>query len=103
MRKQLEKDIQKDILDYLRYRGIFCWKQNNAGIRKPDGGYIPTGLRGVSDILGIFNGKFLAIEVKQPGNSLSTQQSDFLSMVNEKGGIGFVAYSIDDIDKHLWK
>jgi hypothetical protein len=39
---QVEQSIQRAILDYLRWRGIPCYEHQNAGIRKPDGSYIPT-------------------------------------------------------------
>lgn len=56
---------------------------------------------GVADILGIFNGRFLAIEVKRPGNPLTRCQKHFLDSVNREGGIGFVARSIDDVIDQL--
>lgn len=94
----LEKDIQKSILDYLHAKKVFCWKQANTGIYKPDGsGYIPIGLKGVSDILGCYKGRFLAIEVKRPSGKLSPDQELFLNHVRENGGIALVARSIDDI------
>jgi hypothetical protein len=66
---QVEQSIQRTILDCLRWRNIPCYKDQNAGIRKPDGSYIRTHTRGVSDIIGCLpkTGHFLAIEVKRPG------------------------------------
>jgi hypothetical protein len=40
--KEKESGIQKAILDYLRLRKVFCWKQNTSGIYQPKtGGWIP--------------------------------------------------------------
>jgi penicillin-binding protein-related factor A (putative recombinase) len=99
MPEPLEKDIQKSILEYLQAKRIFCWKQATTGIYKPDGtGYIPVGLKGVSDILGVLSGgRFLAIEVKRPSGKLSEAQVEFLQNINLHGGLGFVAHSIDDV------
>lgn len=98
----LEKDIQKSILDYLKARRIFCWKEHSGGIYKPDGsGYIPLGLKGKADILGIYKGKMLAVEVKRPSGRLSADQEYFLKRVRENGGIAIVAHSIDDVEKVL--
>lgn len=58
---------------------------------------------GISDILGVWDGKMLAIEVKAPGGKLSNEQADFLDKVNLAGGIGFVAYSVEDVIKALGK
>jgi hypothetical protein len=97
----LEQDIQKQILDYLRWRGIPCYKHQNAGIRKPDGGYIPTLTRGVSDIIGCIpkTGRFLAIEVKRPGNKPTAEQQQFIDTINEAGGLASVARSVEEVQK----
>jgi len=98
--RQLEKEIQKACLDYLRVRKILCWKNRAVGIVKPNGSYIPipANERGVSDIIGILpTGRLLAIEVKRPGTKPTAEQEAFLVSVNLYGGLGFVARSIDDI------
>lgn len=99
----LEQYIQKQILDYLRFRGIPCYKHQNAGIRKLDGSYIPTHTRGVSDIIGCLpkSGRFLAIEVKRPGGKATQEQQNFLDTINEAGGLAFVATSVEDVEHEL--
>jgi len=102
VRKVLEKDIQHTILQYLKARGIYCWIHNNVGIKKPNGQYIPTGLLGISDILGIYDdGRFLSIEVKRPGGKCSEHQNLFIRNINERGGIAFKAESLEDVISKL--
>jgi hypothetical protein len=67
------------------------------------------GTVGMSDIVGIVRttdgvhtygpmvGRFLAIEVKNPGGEVSQEQAAFLQTVVRAGGIGFVARSCDDV------
>lgn len=96
--KAREREIQRAILDYLKLRRIFCWKQNTVGIQKADGTYIPAGLRGVADILGVLpDGRFLAIEVKSPGGRVSVDQRLFLNNVEINKGFQLVAYSVEDV------
>ena len=86
-----EKEITKSIRQLLKNLSVFHWKQlGTLGMPK-----------GIADIIGIWEGRFLAIEVKRPGGKLSIEQELFLRRVNEKGGIGFVAYGIDDVIKAL--
>lgn len=59
--------------------------------------------KGVSDILGIYKGKFLAIEVKTPTGRASPFQKTFLKDVTDCGGIGFIARSIEDVEENLKK
>lgn len=103
LKKEKESDIQKAILEYLHYKGIYCWKNHSTGIfNAKGGGFIPTGKPGVSDILGILdNGQFLAIEVKKKGGKVSLFQTEFITSINEHGGKAFVAYSIDDVMNNL--
>ncbi len=95
----LEKDIQSSILEYLRAKRVYCWKENSAGIWRGDGkGYIPSQLKGKADILGLLaSGRFLAIEVKRKSGVLSNDQVEFIRNINLNGGLAFVATSIDDV------
>ena len=99
----LEQDIQKQILNWLRWKGIPCYKHQNAGIRKPDGSYIPTHTRGVSDIIGCLpkTGRFLAIEVKRPGGKPTPEQQQFIDTINAAGGLAFVARTIEEVERNI--
>jgi len=55
----------------------------------------------VADIIGIFKGKPLAIEVKWGKGKTTEKQDKFLEDFRKNGGIAFVAYSIDDVVKEL--
>lgn len=99
----LEQHIQRAILELLRWRGIPCYKHQNAGIRKPDGSYIPTHTRGVSDIIGCLppSGRMLCIEVKRPGGKPTLEQQNFLDTINRAGGLAFVAHSVEEVEEKL--
>lgn len=104
-----EKSIENAILVYLNYLPrCYAWKVNNVGIwdakrkiyRKARNPFI---INGISDINGVYMGRFLAIEVKTPKrrSRVSESQEHFLKMVTENGGIGFVATSIEDVRNEL--
>ena len=98
-----EKAIETAILMYLNYLpGCFAWKNNSTGIfdqargcyRKSKNKYA---INGVSDILGVYQGRFLAIEVKKPGAPDATdEQKNFIKRIGKSGGIAGVARSVDD-------
>lgn len=93
----LEKDVKNFIIDHLRRLRVFCWNQPTVGIPDGQGGFRTTGNRGVADVIGILSGgRFLAIEVKTEKGKVSEYQADFLRNVNEHGGVGIVAFGIDD-------
>jgi hypothetical protein len=100
---QVEQSIQRAILEYLRWRGIPCYKHQNAGLRKPDGSDIRTHTRGVSDIIGCMpeTGRFLAIGLKRPGGKATPEQQQFIDTINGAGGLAFVARSVDEVEAQL--
>ena len=99
MKKQLEKNIQSAIIQYLRLKKFVVVKYNSAGIyRKATDSYIPQPQRGVSDILALSpHGQFFAFEVKREGGKTTEEQEKFLEQVNHNKGIGMVVRTIDDV------
>jgi hypothetical protein len=110
MKSPLESAVQKSILNYLSMlRNVTAWRNQSIGVydakkkifRKPKGKFA---INGVSDILGIINnnGIFLAIEVKRDKKAkASLDQTIFINMINESGGIAFVAYSVDCVENEF--
>jgi len=88
MKGPTETEITNGIRSLLTMLGVFHWKQWQGPMSQP---------KGVSDILGIYKGIPLAIEVKCPGKELSQKQKDFLERWKEEKGIAFVARSVDDV------
>lgn len=101
-----ESDIKRDILWYLTINKVFCWRNNTTGVFDVSAGRFrksPTlgSPVGSSDILGIFKGKPLAIEVKKPEGKVSEKQAQFIERFNKEGGIAFVARSVFDVKREL--
>lgn len=97
-----ESEIQKAILQYLHARGIFAWTNKTTGTFDPYKKTFRkfTGLRGVSDVLGVMpNGRFLAIEVKAKDGRVSPDQKSFIEQINKEHGLAFVARSVADVEK----
>jgi len=100
-----EKAIQNAILDWLAAHRCLAWPTASVGLfdptkkvyRRPGKHFRP----GVSDILGIWLGWPLAIEVKAPRGKPTEAQERFLDDFRKAGGIGFVARSIDDVEREL--
>jgi penicillin-binding protein-related factor A (putative recombinase) len=91
LKPRSEKEITASIRAYLKAHGIFHWKAwQGLGSQK-----------GVSDIIGIYDGKFFAIEVKTEKGKLSKHQHMFLRAVIDAGGNGIIARSVDDVINKL--
>jgi hypothetical protein len=101
-----EQIIQNQILDFLNFNKIFCFRVNNVGIYDEKNKIYRTpskfSLKGVSDIVGILpNGKFLSIEVKTAKGVVSIEQKAFINKINSMNGLSFVARSIEDVKNEL--
>jgi hypothetical protein len=101
----LEKDIQKQILQWLSLKGMLAWRQNTGAVQLDKEGpsrYVRFGVKGCCDILGVLpGGKFLGIEVKRGTGRVSPDQQQFIAMVLAAGGMAFVARSVEDVIEAL--
>jgi hypothetical protein len=86
-RKQTETEITKECREYLRQNNIWHYKQwQGLG-----------SLHGISDIIGIYKGKYLAIEVKRPGLDPTDKQQIFLERVYNEGGFAVCIHSWEEL------
>lgn len=100
--KPLEKQIQNQILEWLNAQPhCKAWQTQSGAIydptrktfRKPPK-WAPVG---VADIIGIWHGYFLAIEVKRPGGRVSQHQRQWLVDMVNQGAIAMIAFSMEDV------
>jgi len=91
-----EKDLQKAIKDYIRLKGGVAIKFYAGGLKFNDR-WIPQNKEGVADILGVYKGKALALEVKVKGNKPTVVQENFIANWRDAGGIGKIVYSLDEV------
>lgn len=104
----MERDVVNGCLDYLHLCGFLiigdAWRQNNGAFKRDNHFYRFSYRKGISDIIGWTpDGKFFAVECKDKGGKLSLDQEQFLNKLNKAGGVGIVAYSLDDLINALDK
>lgn len=85
--KVLERDIQKKCMKWLKEQPDIevCWKASDMYTR------------GVSDIVLMMNGLFIAIELKKPGETPSGLQQGFIDTVNRCGGVSCYVDSLEEL------
>ena len=112
LKLKLARPTEKQIM-----QAIMAWVNANGGlaIRQQSGVFVPygsgknggwsyatrIGFKGLSDIIGMWKGKFFAIEVKDWKGEVSAEQQHFIEIVKRLGGIAFVARSLEDVYAHL--
>lgn len=92
-----ESQIKKEIIAYLKERGIWHYVQHQSSP------YQNVIKKGISDIIGIFQGRYLAIEIKDAKGLVRKEQKVFIEEVLEQGGVAFVARSVSEVKNKLHK
>ena len=87
-----EKAIQNKIVQYLK-------QQPNTWFFKTHGGMYQVA--GIPDILLCYNGHFVALEIKRPGEKPTNLQEKVLRDIKEVGGIAAVVYGLSDAKELL--
>lgn len=101
-----EGGIRNAIMSWLKFHHAFCFIHDSVGIYDPvrqrfrirHGAHRSVG---IPDIIGIWKGKFLAIEVKAPKKYPTQDQKRMIQTINTEGGLAFVARSIQDVEDQL--
>jgi len=99
-----EKDVLSAVLELLAVhpRVAFAYRQNVGGFYNAAGQYVACGFAGCADIIGMMkDGRYLAIEVKGSRGKASEEQLAFIFKVRNNGGVGLIAYAVDDLVRGL--
>jgi len=103
-----ETSLNRALLQYLRYHPKVAdvWRNNTGGAHLPGRGgkqqFVKFSRPGISDILGFLkDGRFLAVEGKVGRNKPTPAQEEFIRRVRAAGGVGIIAYSVDDVERGL--
>lgn len=104
----LEKVIQKQICEYLDKFKYFFWRSNNIPVFGMNNGgkkafrSLPKHTpRGLPDIIVIYKGKFIALEVKRQGAKLRPEQAEFGTKCTLHGGFYYKVESLTQVQDIL--
>lgn len=98
-----EQVLVNSCLDYINRIGHFAWRQNQGAVQAEYKGrkrFVRfSGVDGISDIIGVLrpSGRMLAVEVKVKPNKPSEKQKQFLALVEARGGLAILVYSIEEL------
>lgn len=83
--------------------GAILWRNNIGKLEDKTGRWVTYGVcnPGGSDLIGIYKGRFVAMEIKLPGKKPTNEQENFLRIVKQNGGIAGVVRGIEDVKSLL--
>jgi hypothetical protein len=102
--KLSEHDIQRQILDWLKLKHIFHWRNNSGAMRSSHKGksrFMRFGAKGSPDIFAVIGGQIFGIEVKRPGGKQSEDQRIFEAFLTRAGGRYLVVNSLEGLEEAL--
>jgi hypothetical protein len=101
--KKLEKDIQREICDWLDSEGYFFWRNNTVPVFQQDKygarfrklpKYTP---RGLPDIIILYFGEFIGLEVKVPNYwKFTDDQQAMMDKIRQNGGAYHLVTSLSE-------
>lgn len=84
----LEGQVQKDVLKYLKDHRIYHFRFQAQ-----------VNLNGLPDILALYKGIFLGLELKRPkGGRATGLQERKIETITENGGVGLIIKSVKELD-----
>lgn len=95
-----EQVLMKQIMVAVSEHGGRIWRNNCGAYKDARGHFIRYGVAspGGSDLLGYTrDGRFLAVEVKYGRTPVTDEQRRFVDAVKAAGGVGVIAYCIEDV------
>ena len=102
-----ETEIQRAIIDGLRWRGILAFRCQPAPVPIRNGRSI-VGFRkadqfniGMPDIVCVIEGRFIGIEVKSETGRQSAEQIEWQAKIKKAGGTYVLAHSWEDVEKAI--
>jgi hypothetical protein len=76
---------------------LVLWRNNLSTALMPDGSYVKLGVggKGAADLIGIYRSRFIAVEMKRPGQKQRPEQVRFQQLVESIGGTYVVIDSVE--------
>ena len=100
----LEKDIQRQIIDWLNWKKIFFYRNNSGAMISEYKGkkrFMRFGVTGSPDIVCVIKGQYVGIEVKNAVGRLTEGQEAFGKALEQAGGRYLVVRSLDEVMEKL--
>ena len=88
--------LTAQIANYVAMRGGYAMRINVGGFYRPDVGYIKSGSTvGVPDLIAVFKGRFVGIEIKTGKDTQSDGQKAVERHINDALGVYIIAHDFE--------
>ncbi len=95
--KVSESSIQSTILQYLKIKKIFHYRQNTGNMKVENRFFRSTSINGLPDIVCVIEGLYIGLEVKTESGRLNENQIETHRKIIGAGGLVYVVRSLKDV------
>lgn len=96
-----ESSIQRDILDWLSFKGFLAWRNHTQGIKMGGKFRVKNPNAGHPDVWAVRHGFLIGVEVKTPTGRVSADQEEWIAKAARYGVSIFVVRSVAELEKEL--
>jgi hypothetical protein len=95
---EIQDAIRLELGNPTKYPELWLARNNVGQMIDKDGRRVVFGVggKGAADLIGIWNGRFVALEIKTPIGRQTPEQKLFQALVERKGGVYAVLRSVDE-------
>lgn len=95
---QIQDAVRLELGDVAKYPELVLWRNNVGQMIDQDGRRVVFGVggKGAADLLGMFGGQFVAVEIKTPIGRQSPEQKRFQALVEKRGGTYVLLRSVEE-------
>lgn len=94
----IQDQIRLELGDPARYPELVLWRNNCGQMIDKDNRRVVFGVggKGAADLLGMWSGVFVAVEIKTPIGRQAPEQKRFQALVEQRGGVYVLLRSVED-------
>ena len=94
--------LTNQIIDHIYRAGGYAWRASSVGVFDTKKMYFrASAKKGVADVLSVYKGILIAVEIKIGKDRLSDEQEGFMANIRNAGGRAFVATEFEQF-KEEW-
>ena len=101
-----EQELVKSALELLKWKKIFCYRNNSGAIVLENKGkqrFMRFGASGSPDIICVIRGQFIGLELKAGKNKQSESQIKFQQELEKAEGKYHLIYSLEELQNIIQK
>ncbi len=95
---QIQDAVRLELGDVERHPELILWRNNVGQMIDANGRRVVFGVggKGSADLIGMWAGRFVALEIKSADGRQSPEQRAFESLVTRRGGVYAVIRSVEE-------